>query len=248
MLQNKTEAPPDPNKAALMELSPSAPPTLKFSNSNKIIRTGGSRKEIEENYEPDKHFFAAHLIAEFFKGGYKTELVNFIEQPNGNYRIQSNTHKDFYLNFLPNKKTNNLMIRYERDCHCEFTLHKKSSMKDFAVIIKANRCEEDLMNDSTFYEIPQTGEEIFKAREYYWMIDYYIWEIAQGKGDNVNLKLIADNLEALYLTVGKDGSLKLGKPDEWHISEGILRHVKTGKRLEVKDNALRLGTTGTKLL
>jgi hypothetical protein len=246
MLQNETYACEDVHKAALMEFDLNSPTTLKFTNSNKIIRTGGSRKELDEGYTPEKDFFPGHLIAEFFKGGYKTELVNFVKQPSGNYKIQSNTHKDFYLNFIINKNTGRVNTRYEKDCDCEFIIHEKSSMQDALVSIQANRCKDVLMNDSTSYDIIQTKDHIFKAREYYWMIDHYIWEIVDNGDNKIKFKLIADELEDLYLSAKEDGSLYLGKEDLWAIKDGLLVHEKTGKSIEVTKDKIFLSNNGTK--
>ena len=122
----------------------------------------------------------------------------------------------------------------------------KSSMKNALVSIQANRCKDTLMNDSTSYNVVQTSDHIFKAREYYWMIDHYVWEVIELNDNKFKFKLIADELDDMYLSVSKSGDLHLGNEDIWSINQGKLTHVKTGKSIEVTKEGVLLSNNGTK--
>ena len=236
MLENQLEARDDINSAVLWELDMNSDSTLlEFNNSNKILRTGGSRKELAENFKPVKNFFAGHMIAKFFQGGYKTELVIFIEQSDDSYIVQSNTHKDYYLRAMINKKTNRINMRYEKGGEPDkFILHSKQQNVDRAVTIKINRCEDDVMNDGTNYEIVETGEQINKPREYYWMVDHYIWEFIADDDHHV-IKLVADDRDDMYLDV-VDGDIKTHmQPGKWCVSGDTIQHQQTGLFLDIQN-------------
>ena len=248
MLQNELYVSESSTDAALMDLDLTSPTTLKFTNSNKLIKTGGSRKEITENYSPDKNFFPGHMIAEFFHGGYKSELANFIKQPSGNYRIQSNTHKNYYLKSIINKKTNKVNTRWEKNVEYEFIVHDKSVVSNSINVINVHRCTDNIMNDGTYYTIGSTGEVIYKAREYYWMVDYYLWEIVNLDSGEVNIKLIYDEHDGLYLSVSGDDIVTSPVPYNWVIHAATIKDPKTGKYIQGKHAGVCLSETGTKLL
>lgn len=216
MLQNQLCAEESESNAALMDIELNKPTLLEFTNSNKLIRTGGSRKEIQEKYKPEKDFYPGHMIAKFFQGGYKTELANFIKQPSGNYRIQSNTHKDYYLRAMVNKKTSRLNLRWEKNSEDEFNVISFADRVHDVDTIRVYRCKDNLMNDGTYYESITNNQRFYKAREYYWMIDHYIWELVPS-GKNVHVKLVADDLEDLYLTVSNDTLTVTSKSHEWNL-------------------------------
>lgn len=236
MLENQLEARDDINSAVLWELDMNSDSTLlEFNNSNKILRTGGSRKELAENSKPGKNFFAGHMIAKFFQGGYKTELVNFIEQSEGGYTIQSKNHPEYYLRAAINKKTGKLNTRYEKtDKPEKFILHSKQQHNGKVVTIDINRCDDDVMNDGTTYTILETQEVIEKPREYYWMVDQYIWEFVQHQ-DVYHIKLVADNRDDMYLNVAADGICTTDVPGDWKIDNNTIQHVDTGLYLSFDD-------------
>lgn len=234
MLENQLQASEQPTDAVLWELDIANGPTLlEFTNSNKLIRTGGSRKEISEGYQPDKPFFPGHMIAKYYQGGYKTEHVNFIEQPDGSYHVQSNTHLEYYLTAKINKKTGRVNMRYEKsdnpDC---FILHSKQQNMGKVVEIKINRCTDNVMNDGTSYEIVDTNETIKKPREYYWMVDHYIWEFLPHD-DNMIIKLVADDRPDMYLSVQDGNVITSDTPDQWKVSNNTIQHNSTGKYLSI---------------
>lgn len=236
MLENQLVAQQDAKHAVLLELDLQSDSTLlEFNNSNKLIRTGGSRKELSENYRPDKNFFPGHMIAKFFQGGYKTELVNLIKQSDGSYNIQSNTHKEYYLRAMINKKTGRINMRYEKtDDPDRFILHAKNHHVGQPITIKINRCDDDVMNDGTSYEILETQEHIHKPREYYWMVDHYIWEFIEVDGAHV-IKLVADDRDDMYLDV-VDNQVKTSKqPRKWCIKNDTIQHVDSGLFLTIQN-------------
>lgn len=238
MLENQLVAQQDAEHAVLWELDLQSDSTLlEFNNSNKLIRTGGSRKEIRERYKPDKLFFPGHMIAKFFQGGYKTELVNLIKQSDGSYIIQSNTHKDYYLRAMINKKTRRINMRYEKEDEPDkFILHSKQQNVGHVATIKINRCEDDVMNDGTNYQIVETGEQINKPREYYWMVDHYIWEFITD-GDQHVIKLVADDRDDMYLDV-VDGDVRTSStPAGWQIDQDTMKHISSGLYLSI-DNTI----------
>jgi hypothetical protein len=235
MLENQLTGKDTIQEAVLFDLDIKNKTTLlEFNNSNKIIRTGGSRKEITEGYSPDKNFFGAHMIAKYFQGGYKTELVNLIEQDDGSYIIQSNTHPGYYLSCMVNKKTGKINTRYDRtsDPH-KYILHPNKN-NNSVVAIEIDRCKDNVMNDGTVYRVVGTGEIISKPREYYWMVDYYIWEIIDH-GNHVNIKLVADNREPAYLNICSGSICITDTPGQWLVENRSLKHKGTGVYLNIKD-------------
>ena len=245
MLQNELCGVEDENSAALMDINLNEPTLLEFTDSNKIIRTGGSRKEVEEEFTPTNNWFPGHLIAKFFHGGYKTELANIIKQPSGNYKIQSNTHKEFYLNIIINKNTNRFNTRWEKNCECEFKLLDISPHRNEVVNITVNRCNDNIMNDGTYYTVKPTSRKIYKAREYYWMINDYIWEFIHKRDNVYHIKLVADDKPDLYLSkTGKD-DVQTGVAEEWEVVGKQLKHVNSGLYLSVVNDEIKLSPTGT---
>ncbi len=51
MLQNKYTLIEEEASASIFEIDLDKPTLLEYNNSNKIIRTGGSRKEVEANIQ-----------------------------------------------------------------------------------------------------------------------------------------------------------------------------------------------------
>ena len=206
MLQNEVYGDESSLNAVLMDLNFDEPTLLEFSNSDKLICTGGNRKEIEENHKPGRDIIPGHMIAKFFQGGYKTELANIIKQPSGNYRIQSNTHKNLYLNVIVNKNTSRMNLRWENDINCEFNIIDMSNKTNYVESIRIHRCDDNLIGDDTYYTIVSNKRKIYKPREFYWMVDHYIWEIVNIDDKHVKFKLVADGLEPLFLSY-RDGKL-----------------------------------------
>ena len=221
MLQSELYGAENVLDAALIDVDLDKSTLFEFTNSNKLIRTGGSRRELDEKYTPEKDFFPGHMIAKFFQGGYKTELVNFIKCDNGNYRIQSNTHKPFYLNAIINKNTGRMNLRWERDSACEFNVIDVSNETDTVDTISITRCTDDLMNDGTYYTLKSDNRKVFKAREYYWMVDHYLWELIPQGNNTYHIKLLADNMEDKYLTT-EGSNFKVGAPVNWLRDGSIL--------------------------
>jgi hypothetical protein len=248
MLQNELCVCEDPQRAALIDIQLTSPTIIKFTDSNKIIRTGGSRKEIAAAYSPDKDSFPAFMIAEFFQSGYKTELANFIKQPSGNYRIQSDTHRNYYLTLLVNKQTNKTNIRWEKNVDHEFVIHDKSVLSNNVDVMHVHRCRDTIMNDGTYYTMQTSGDVVYKAREYYWMVNHYMWEIVELPPGEVNIKLISDEQSDLYLSVSGDVVEVSPVPYNWVIFGAKIKDPKTGKYIQVDSTGVVTGANGTELL
>lgn len=244
MLENITIGVTDRARASLLELDlTSGQSLLEFNNSNKLIRTGGSRKELQEGFRPVHKHFPGHMIAKFFHGGYKTELVNFISKDDG-YVIQSNTHKDFYLTVAVNKKTNRMNFRYMRSDEPDvFIVEPCSEHKNKPVGISIVRCDDQIMNDGTYYKILDTNQTIYKPREYYWMVDHHIWQLRKQQDANTyTIQLVADNREPLYLGVKEDLCMSSDAQD-WLIEDEAIKHIRSGKYLTISNNSALLSDT-----
>ena len=108
-----------------------------------------------------------------------------------------------------------LNLRWEKNYVDEFNVKRVFPINKIDTI-RVHRCEDNLMNDGTYYESISDNRQFYKAREYYWMIDHYIWELVPA-GNNVHVKLVADDLNNMYLNVTKDVLNVTPKPCEWVI-------------------------------
>lgn len=221
ILQSELYGDKNPQNAVLMDIDLDKPTLLEFTNSNKILRTPSSRKLHTKDIIP------THMTSKFFQGGYKTELVNFIKCTDKYYKIQSNAHPSFYLSIDNNKNTDKMHMKWKRGNGCMFKVTDISSNTNSVTPILIHRCDDDLLNDGTYYTIKADKRKIFKAREYYWMVDHYLWELVPHKNDVYYIKLLADNIENKYLTVNKS-NFEVGLPDKWTNVGSILMHQKTG--------------------
>lgn len=241
MLENITIGTTDPNQASLLELDlNNGRSLLEFNNSNKLIRTGGSRRELESGYDPQGKFIPGHMIAKFFHGGYKTELVNFIER-DGGHVIESNTHPGYFLHANINEKTSRVNLRYVKsDDPDVFDIIPCGEYTNKPVVIDIIRCEDDVMNDGTFYRVLDTNQTIYKPREYYWMVDHHMWELHKNPDGTYCICLVADNLDTLYLGIVDEKLMMTQHVDEWTLDGKTIQHVKTGEFLHVDENRLTL--------
>lgn len=248
MLENIVVGVEQSNQASLLELNLSSGQSLlEFNNSNKLIRTGGSRKEIETHYDPQGKFIPGHMIAKFFHGGYKTELVNFVEQ-DGGYAIESNTHKGYYLSAKV-LKNRNMNLRYIKTDNPDiFEIEPRGEHKNKPVVIDIVRCDDNVMNDGTYYNVITTGEKVYKPREYYWMVDHHVWELQQNLDETYSISLIADNLDQLYLGTQGDTLIMSHKADDWVLDEGYIKHVESGRFLSIRNDQVELGNTPEKFI
>lgn len=245
MLQNKYTLTDEEASASIFEIDLDKPTLFEFNNSNKIIRTGGSRKEIEANIKPQKPSYPGHMIAKFFQGGYKTETVEFIKTDSGNYSIRSNTNKDFWLNIQHNKKNGNTILRWDKDVPCEYHVEDIHSRDNTIHVATVKRCDDNIMNDGSYYELLTDNEVIYKPREYYWMIDHYIWELIEHE-EGYYVKLVADNLTDRYLAVENKLINTSTVPYKWILVDKMLK-AGNGEYLNI-GNTVTLSPTGTKIL
>lgn len=247
MLENMYTAVDQKELASILEVDLNNPTLLEFNNSNKIIRTGGSRRELNDKENKAGKFYPAHMIAKFFQGGYKTETVKFIKTADDTYTIQSTTNPNHWLNFQYNQKRDVANLRWVENNPCEFVVHNISEKADDLCVCSITRCEDSIMNDGTYYTVNSTGEKIIKPREFYWMVDHHIWQfILRPRTGEYHVALIADNLRPRYLAVRNDQVVISNDPFEWKIEDEKLQY--NGRYVTIEDNHVVLTDTETSII
>ena len=73
-----------------------------------------------------------------------------------------------------------------------------------------------------------------------------MWELIE-QDDGVLIKLVADDLEDLYLN-GSSGELELNDKDTWIVEDKKIKHKKSGKYLNVTADQIGLSDSGVDLL
>lgn len=245
MLMNQLFPVDDINDASLFDLKLDAPTLLEFNNSNKLLRTGGSRQEKVNNWKPGGPQFPAHMIAKFFQGGYKTEFA-IIEPSGDHYKIKSKSHPNFNLTSNVNLKANVIVNRWSSKIECEYDIIPVGETARDINLVAIHRCDKDITNDSTCSTLIDTGRRVYKPREFYWMVDHFIWEFVPVKKDIYKIKLIADDYPDLYMGI-RNEKLFAGEKDDWKIKKDTIQHVKTGKFVSTTSTGVTLSDKPSEL-
>jgi hypothetical protein len=224
-----------------IELNKAAP--LLLTESTRMFRAGAKNGKVP--FVDGAIRNGAFLVAKFFKGGYKKEHVEFVKQKDNTYKIRSAGCKNFFLKQNINDKTQKVNLVWEQDSDHTWKVEKVNRQNEVN-LIDIVRGSQDNENDGTYSVVVGTGEKNYRPREFYWMVTGYIWEIIPCEDGFNFIKLVADDMEELYLNIHKNNNIVVGKQKgKWKINKGIIEH-QSGKKINVQDNKLVVSEQSTK--
>lgn len=211
--------------------------------------------EILKCFHPDNNGrakrFMAFPVKMWFQKNYTVQHVQPIINDDGTYKLESVNHPRYYL-IEDDRNPNNVNYFFEYENEESWHVEKMDHLNNKLVPIKLDRGNQDeCENDPTTATVTNDPDlpKCRNYREFYWMVDKYIWEIIDQSDDTVFVKLIADDKPDLYLTADVDGKVTLGSSDKWTIEGKTLRHVDTGLYLNLTKSGINLtNDPGTNLL
>ena len=230
----------DINQACLFDIDTSKECNLAITNSSRIFKAGGTGRI-------SKTFFPGHLIAKFFQGGYKRELIRCVDAPGG-YMIESAGMPGYFMNMLINKKKDKINIRFTQGKGDIFNLISQEANSQELVSIIIHRGDNTVLNDTTYYTLNSTGEDIRKPREWYWMVDHFLWELIPHQDTTVNIRLICDDQPELYLSVCQGNIVMSHDPYDFEIHDNMIQDPVTCKFIQLDDMEVTMGDKGTSLI
>lgn len=210
--------------------------------------------EILKCFHPDNNNrakrFMAFPVKMWFQKNYTVQLVNAIKNDDGTYKFESAQHPRYYLvedDRNPDKINYFFEYENEESWHVEPMGHTNNML----VPIRLDRGNQDeCENDPTIARVTNdpTLPPCKNYREFYWMVDGYIWELVKQDDGTVHVKLIADQLDDLYLNGDNTGHVALGNADKWLVEGLKLKHVHTGLYLNIEESGIALKDTGVNIL
>lgn len=185
--------------------------------------------------------FMSFPIKLWFQQNYKKQLIKANKQSDGSYKFESVPHPGYFLE-CDDRNPDKIFYFFKKDSEETWTVEDYSKTNNKVVTIQLDRgdqqeCENDpttakVINDDTL--------PICKVfREFYWMVTGYIWEIIDAGNDRLHIKLVADQLEDLYLGTNGDELRLKSKPEFWAKSGDQYKHHRTGKLIDVQNTALK---------
>ena len=202
--------------------------------------------EILKCYHPDNNGrakrFMAFPVKMWFQKNYTVQHVKAIKNDDGTYKFESENHPRYYL-VEDDRNPNNVNYFFEYEAEEDWHVEPMGHTNNMIVPIRLERGNQDeCENDPTIARV--TNDDSLPPcrnyREFYWMVDGYIWELISLENGNCHVKLIADNLSDLYLNGENTGHVHLGDKDEWVVDGKALKHSHTGKYLNISEKGIDL--------
>lgn len=212
----------------IVNLDLTKPSVMQIQDCSKIIKC----------YHPDNNGRAKRFIAlpvqMWYNKNYTVQHVRVVNNQNGTYKIESDQHPRYYLvESMTLNGTPKYIFEYESEE--EWFIDTLEHTNDMLVPVKFDRGDQDMCeNDPTTARVTNSTElpSSRNCREFYWMVDNYIWEFVDTKQNSVFVRLIGDGHSEKYLSV-KNNGLCLSEPDHWTVQGHSLMHCGTRQFLNV---------------
>ena len=209
--------------------------------------------EIIKSSQPgfDGERFMAFPVKKWFQQNYKKQLVTLTQLPDKLWSINTDDHPGFTL-VCDDRNPDHVLYFFKDKGEDKWEVTKMNHTNDMLVPIELDRgnqteCENDpttarVTNDSTLPEC-----KVF--REFYWMVNNYLWEMIPTGDEDCYIKLIADDLKDMYLVGNNDKTVQLGsKPDIWTYKNNTLSHKSTQYKLSINKTGVTLTSNGSILV
>ena len=212
-----------------------------------LIRTGA---EIMKTTPHNKTAvrYGTHLVNIFYQGNYDKQTLRLIETKKG-YVIEAIPSPGFYLSHIihNNGKEAFMFVQSTLDEADKWDVTDQSKLSDTVVLQDIIRDTPEFVDNDHTYGTCKIPEATINnmTRGFYWMVQEYIWEFIKREDNVYIIKLIADDLNALYLGYSiKDDQLKTtSNPVEWVIVSK-LKHKASSKYVNIDKNILTLSSSG----
>lgn len=183
--------------------------------------------------------FMTFPVKYWFQQNYTKQLINARSLDDGTYRFESENNPGYFLH--ADIKPNKTIYCFKQHADDRWQVESFSHMNNKLVPITIDRGDQETCeNDPTTAKVTNdsTLPECRNFREFYWMVDRYMWELV-NHDDGVLIKLIADDLEDMYLNA-TTGELRLGEKDVWVVDRGKYKHKLSGKYLNISEDIVNL--------
>lgn len=183
--------------------------------------------------------FMTFPVKYWFQQNYTKQLINARAQDDGTYRFESEKHPGYFLH--ADIKPNKTIYCFKHDADDRWLVESFGHMNNKLVPISIDRGDQETCeNDPTTARVTNdpTLPECRNFREFYWMVDRYMWELIDHD-DGVLIKLVADDLEDMYLNA-TSGELRLGEKDVWVVDNGNYKHKLSGKELKISEDIVNI--------
>jgi len=191
--------------------------------------------------------FMTFPVKYWFQQNYKKQLINARKQDDGTYMFESANHPGYFLH--ADVKPDKTLYFFKQEAEDKWLVEPYGHMNNKLVPIRLDRGDQETCeNDPTTASVTNDDKlpECRNFREFYWMVDRYMWELIE-QDDGMLIKLVADDLEDLYLN-GSSGDLELNDKDTWIVDGRKIKHKQSGKYLNVSADQIGLSDPGVELL
>lgn len=209
--------------------------------------------EVMKSEQPgtDSNRFMSFPVKLWFQQNYKKQLIELECLASGEYKINSVPHPGYSL-ICDDRNPDKVFYHFSKKSHDTWTIDDMSQTNNLLVPITIDRGDQtECENDPTVANVTNNESlpECRNFREFYWMVDGYIWEfVDHPSAPGIFVKLIADDIEDLYLNASSGDVVLAQEPDLWSHESEVLVHQSSGLRLSITSSGIELSEKGTKLM
>lgn len=192
--------------------------------------------------------FMSFPVKYWFQQNYKKQLIKPVHVSENEYRFESVDHAGFYLE-CDDRNPDKVFYFFKHNSTETWLVEDLSHTNNMLVPIELFRGDQHECENDPTIAVVTNDKKLPKCknfREFYWMVTEYIWELIPVD-DHVLVRLIADDKPDMFLTV-KGNNVALGGKDKWIAVNGKLKHLNTGKFLNINSKGITLTKTGHKVI
>lgn len=232
------------DKPLIFNIDQSAPGNLQIQNCTEVLKS--------EQPGTDANRFMSFPVKLWFQQNYNKQLVDIVKSDSGSYKIKSTPHPEYNL-ICDDRNPDKIFYFFSKEIEEEWTIEDMSHTNNMIVPIEINRGDQTKCeNDPTTARVTndESLPECRNFREFYWMVDGYIWEFVNVPGtEDIHVKLISDDIDDLYLGCNQPGDVVLtADPELWSFSDNKLTHVESTLKLSITKDGISTNKQGTEIL
>lgn len=202
--------------------------------------------EIMKSAPPnDQSKFMSFPVKMWFQQNYNKQKIKF-KKKKKNYIIHSANDEAYKLTVSDKGK---LFYFFDKDSDTEWYLQSYKKYSNDLILGNIVRDKLDKAENDLTYAIAHERDELPPCnnfREFYWMVDGYIWEEIESKSGHT-YRLIADDKQDMYLGIKGSNVCLTNKPHVWIKNNDMLQHKIRKKYLTYNNGGYTLSDTGSKL-
>ena len=216
---------------------------LQIQDCTEIFKTSQPGNKAER--------FMTFPVKKWFQQNYKKQYVKINNIGTDEAQIETPHHPGFNL-VADDRNPDKTLYFFTNGGEDTWTVEDLSNTNNLIVPISIDRGNQDeCENDPTTARVVNDDSlpECRNFREFYWMVNGYIWEMVPQGDNECHVKLIADDLDDLYLSGEASGKVRLSaNKDLWKLStDKFLIHNSTKLKLSISPTGVEINLTGTKL-